>query len=325
MVTDPRYGELVAGAPLAYVSDYLSFVGADERGPVAFALDTNRGRDDDRPPGARLQADHGYAVLHDAAGGWVPLRGAERYPHPGPAVDDLPSSSWFAFSGDLAGGLVADSPANGLRLEVAPLVDRLVGRDGTTLFAMRTAAAVLRWDERTLHGRVIHEGLAMREANLLTRRSFSGLASLEFLYLAVGSPQAAAGDLYLQLVDGDRAPAGLPPQTGFASAPGAPADALVDLRDVRITTTRRVPAPGLHRWPSRWRAAWSTAGPDALLPRGRVELRTVSRRPVARWGLAGLAMSVVEGDLALPDGTTLPLHGFAEVLTLGPLLRTLIR
>ena len=32
-------------ATLLYVSDYVSFVGSDAQGHVAFALDTNRGRD----------------------------------------------------------------------------------------------------------------------------------------------------------------------------------------------------------------------------------------------------------------------------------------
>src|SRR3989441_9773047 len=44
---------------LIYVSDYFSFVGADQHGRVAFALDNNRGRD-----GEAFQAEH-FVVLHD--------------------------------------------------------------------------------------------------------------------------------------------------------------------------------------------------------------------------------------------------------------------
>src|SRR3989454_1248443 len=44
---------------LIYVSDYFSFVGADQEGRVAFALDNNRGRD-----GEAFQAEH-FVVLHD--------------------------------------------------------------------------------------------------------------------------------------------------------------------------------------------------------------------------------------------------------------------
>jgi len=97
-VTDQRFGPVVDGAPLGYVSDYFSFVGADSRGRVAFALDNNRGYDED-PPGRRglqaerLQAEHAYAVLHDELTGWVPLRGAVRYPHTGARVTELPDSS----------------------------------------------------------------------------------------------------------------------------------------------------------------------------------------------------------------------------------------
>ena len=38
---------------LHYVSDYFSFIGQEDRGHVAFALDTNRGRD-----GKEWQAEH---------------------------------------------------------------------------------------------------------------------------------------------------------------------------------------------------------------------------------------------------------------------------
>ena len=54
---------------LAYYSDYFSFVGLDDRGRVAFALDTNRGQD-----GAEFQAEH-FVVLHDETDGWQKLGG----------------------------------------------------------------------------------------------------------------------------------------------------------------------------------------------------------------------------------------------------------
>jgi len=55
---------LLEGTRLAYTSDYVSFSGADEHGRVAFAIDTNRGRD-----GGESQAEHLYAVLHDEHAG----------------------------------------------------------------------------------------------------------------------------------------------------------------------------------------------------------------------------------------------------------------
>src|SRR6266571_354272 len=50
---------------LIYVSDYFSFVGADQVGRVAFALDNNRRRD-----GEAFQAEH-FVVLHDERKGWM--------------------------------------------------------------------------------------------------------------------------------------------------------------------------------------------------------------------------------------------------------------
>ncbi len=59
-------GTLVSASDLVTVSDYFSFVGADEQGHVAFAIDNNRGRD-----GNAYQAEHFYAVLHDEHHGWM--------------------------------------------------------------------------------------------------------------------------------------------------------------------------------------------------------------------------------------------------------------
>ena len=299
-ITDPRFAEVVADAPLAYVSDYLSFVGADARGRVCFALDTNRGRD-----GGELQADHLYAVLHDEHSGWAALEGTkQRYAHPGPDVELLADSPWFAFDGSPDAGLVVTSRANALRLRVDPLADRLVGRDATTLFAMRSAAAELQVGDRVVAGRVIYGGLATTEINLLSRRTFASVLPLEFLYLLAGD----GTDLYLQKVLGDAAMAGLPPQTGF--------DAAGVLDGLDVETTGHELARGLHRWPAAWRATW---------PDGRAELRTVSRTVIGHYGLAGVAMAVVEGELTRPDGTTTSLSGLGELLAAGPLLRLLRR
>ena len=326
-MTDARFADVVRDAPLHYVSDYLSFVGSDARGRVCFALDNNRGFDADPPkvkgrPAAHLQAEHAYAVLHDEQTGWAPLSGVTRYPHPGPDATVLPDSAWFTFTGDADSGLTVRSIPNDVVLDVMPLADRLVGRDTSTLFAMRSAAATLTWRGRTLVGRVIYEGLATTAMNLLSRRSFTGLSGLEFLYLRAGDgPQA--GDLYLQKTLGAHALAGLGPQLGFASGPDAPATADTNLRELTIATTGHTAAAGLYRWPTAWTATWTGAGPDALIPTGRVELRTVTRRTVGRYGVAGFAMSVVTGTVTTPDGNETTVYGFGELLAGGPLLRWL--
>ena len=286
---------------MTYVSDYLSFVGADGGGRVCFALDTNRSDGG----GGALQADHLYAVLHDEPAGWVALRGSkQRYAPGGTDVARLPSSAWFAFAGSPDEGLTVTSAANALELRVDPLLDRLVGEDATTRFAMRAAPAELRWRDRVLRGRVIYEGLVTTAVDLLSERRFSSVLPLEFLYLLTGEGE----DLYLQKVLGETAMAGLPPQTGF--------DAAGVLDGLRVETTAHELARGLHRWPASWRATW---------PGGHAELRTVSRTVIGHYGLAGFAMAVVEGDLTRPDGTTTSLHGLGELLAGGPLLRLLRR
>lgn len=328
---DPRYRAFVDGAPLAYVSDYLSFVGADASGRVCFALDTNRGYDADPPPAKglraeRLQAEHAYAVLHDEHAGWVPQHGVQRYPHPGPDVAALPGSAWFTWTGTADTGWTVTSAINDLRLVLEPLADRLVGTAAGTFFVMRSAGAVLHWRGRTLRGRVIHEGLASTRSNLLSRRTFQGLAGLEFLYLAAGDPAAAAGDVYLQKTVGGTALAGMPALTGYATAP-ATDRAVVDgeLQDLALATTGHAPALGLYRWPTRWDGGWTAAGPDALTPSASVHLRAVTRTVVGKYGIAGFGMSVVTGTLTTADGMTVALYGFGELLAAGPLLRALAR
>lgn len=319
-MSDPRYAEHLAGSELAYVSDYLSFVGADDTGRVALALDTNRGRDPDPrvrrgADRALLQAEHAYAVLHDERSGWVPLQGARRYPHPGPDVTALPDSPWFAFAGTADTGWRVSSGSNDLVLIVDPLVDRLLHRDGTTLFVMRSAAATLVWRGRTLPGRVVHEGLATIGTNLLTRRSFAGLAGLEFLYLLAGDPRQPWGDLYLQkTLPGGTAWAGMPLQTGFAS-PAAGAGSVPT--DLRVDTTAHRPGPGLYRWPTAWSATWSSGG--------GAHLSTLSRTTVGQYAVAGFGMAVVAGTWSRSDGTSLPLYGFGELLAVGPVARRLAR
>ena len=85
---------LIAGAGLVYVSDYFSFVGADEHGRVAFAIDNNRGRDGDAFP-----AEHLYIVLHDERRGWTDLAGQGRYENTTRELLPIPDSPTFRFVG----------------------------------------------------------------------------------------------------------------------------------------------------------------------------------------------------------------------------------
>ncbi len=303
-IPDPQ--ALVAGAELAYASDYLSFVGADAAGRVAFAIDTNRGRD-----GEPFQADHLFIVLHDERRGWVRLAGAGRYPNPYGMLLSIPDSPSFQFSGTPAAGLTLDSPHNRLTLTIEPLVERMTHGDADSFFQMRSAAAVLRWRDRVLPGRVIAEILVGRGWNMITRRTFKSLAGLEYLYLLAGE----SGDLYLQKQNGQGALLrGMPPLLGFR----ATAQHAQQLADLRVQTRRHDLAPGAYRWPAAWRGSWrETEG------RTRFALRTTARTTVGNWGVAGFSMAVVRGVLR-EDGHTTPLYGLGELLSLSPLLRWIV-
>ena len=83
----------IPDTPLLYVSDYVSFVGEDDQGRVAFALDNNRGRD-----GESWQAEH-FVVLHDEQEGWVSLQGSGAYENSTHELQTIPPSSFFQIEG----------------------------------------------------------------------------------------------------------------------------------------------------------------------------------------------------------------------------------
>jgi hypothetical protein len=300
--TDPH--DLLAGAGLAYSSDYLSFVGADAAGHVAFALDTNRGRDGDD-----YQAEHLYAVLHDEHDAWVDVVGVGRYANPDGRLVEIPDSPAFSFTGSPRDGLVVDSAPNALTLTVDPLVERTVRAGDTALFVMTSARAELRWRGRAIPGRVIHEYLGQHGANLMTQRSLRGFPTMEYLYLLL----ADADDLYVQKAIGAPLFAGLERVLGFTVVD----EVTEQLTGVRFDTTGRDLARGAYRWPATWDVAWDVDGRRATL-----RLATVARRVVGNWGVAGLAMSVVRGTVSLA-GATWPVYGFGELLVVPPLVRRL--
>ncbi|MGH7254914.1 MAG: hypothetical protein ACREI3_03980, partial [Nitrospirales bacterium] len=132
---------------LVYVSDYLSFVGHDDGGHVAFALDTNRGRD-----GETWQAEH-FVVLHDEPRGWVDLEGGGPYQNHQKALLELPDSPAFTFEGTPATGLIVRSAVNNLSLRVSPLPELLTRSHDEGQVVMGSAPAVLTWSGRRLEGR----------------------------------------------------------------------------------------------------------------------------------------------------------------------------
>lgn len=298
-MTRPTAQTLLDGADLAYVSDYFSFVGADEQGHLAFALYTNRGRDH-----AAHQAEHLYAVLHDEREGWQPLSGTGRYPNPDGQLLVSPNSPAFTFSGDPDSSTAIVSKPNRLTLAVGPLAERLVRYDQDGLYVIRSGAATLDWRGRTARGRVIHEYLVTRGFNLISRPALTSLAGLQFLYLHADGND----DLYLQLLKAERSLAGIEPLLGFHVTNGRGSE----LAGLHLHTSSHDFGRGFYRWPTRWTADWQTAEGPATL-----RLTTRTRTPIRNWLIAAFGMTVTSGELTIATRRT-PVYGFAELLPTAP-------
>lgn len=279
---------------LAYYSDYFSFIGEDTHGRVAFALDTNRGRD-----GNAFQAEH-FTVLHDERAGWVPLHGNGAYPNLHRELAALPDSAHFAFRGSARRGMLIQSASNGVTLEIEPIVPVLERSREGGRFWLGSANARLHWHGRVIPGRVIYEYLYRPGWNRLTRTYLGQWRDFHGLYLRV----EGGGDLYLHR----RNPAAEEGLTGnlvgFLALPGAAGA----LEDIVVEVPRRRQARGLYRWPEAWRGSFRVGE-----RRYAFELELSERLPVANWVIGGFAMGIARGVL-LEDGAQRPLYGLAELI-----------
>ncbi len=148
---------------LAYYSDYFSFVGADDEGRVAFAIDTNRGQDGDE-----FQAEH-FVVLHDEHLDWQSIEGTGSYPNSSGMLDGISDSRYFQFIGTPEKGVVIESSVNNMTLSVQPISMHLSRRVGNQDKRLGSAPATLEWRGRTLEGRAIYEFVHFDNWNRLTR------------------------------------------------------------------------------------------------------------------------------------------------------------
>lgn len=289
---------LVAASDLVYVSDYFSFVGADEQGRVAFAIDNNRGRDGDS-----YQAEHLYIVLHDERRGWIDLAGVGRYENRKHELLPIPDSPSFQFVGDAATGLIITSAVNHLTLSIEPIVERVQRADDAMLFSLGSTSAVLTWNERVIHGRLIYEYLVREGYNLMTRRSLKGLAEFQGLYLLAGS----GDDLYVQSVrkqHGDGPFGLLGDRLGFLVHGGQQEH----LDEMYFAATKHALTWGAYRWPTAWRVSWQGSGGPASLM-----FHLTTQKHIGNWFVAGVSMGIAAGELAY-NGQTIPVYGLAELL-----------
>ena len=279
---------------LVYYSDYFSFIGGDAQGKVAFALDTNRGQD-----GEEFQAEH-FVVLHDERKGWVRLSGNGKYPNPAGALAAIPDSKDFAFQGSAEKGMTVKSATNGVELEVAPIPKILERRKGSATYWLGSAAATLRWDGRTIPGRVIYEYLHRPGYNRLSRTHFAQWRDFHGLYLRV----EGGGDLYFHR----RHPGDEEPLTGNLVGFMALGERVGAVSELLIEIPERSQALGLYRWPEAWRGSFRLGGETY-----RFELTLTQRDLVRNWVIGGFSMGIVRGELRR-DGQVHELYGLAELI-----------
>ncbi len=294
-----RATEIVRGAETAYVSDYISFAGADASGRVAFALDTNRGRAD-----GEYQAEH-FVAMYDELSGWVDVEGYTDFANDAGVLLGYPSSPYFEFTGAPYALEALRSPSNGLELSIGVLEPRVTESSGTTLFSMASAPATLTWNGRSFDGRLIYEYLAMRDANRLAGSLgdllgiLTGGPDFQGLYLAAGD-----GDFYIHDAPASAAASTGNPLMAFRVRGGE--RVRVDAPEFEVTRFDR--GFGFYRWPAEWRVQWRGDCGAAEL-----SVRSIDHETQTNWLTGGFAMRAVEGRISC-GAETVPVFGFAELI-----------
>jgi hypothetical protein len=285
----------LSGPKPIFVSDYFSFVGADETGHVVFAIDNDRSR-----RGSRFDAD-AHVFLHDERDGWISVSGSGSYRNRGKELLRIPDSPDFYFHGEAASGITLDSPRNGLTLTVEPMQERFARSTSEAIFSLGSASATLSWKGRVIPGRVIYEYIFM--VDLSPWYSYlSGLFYNDFqgLYLET----ADDGDCYL------RSEKGTAWSRAFGRVPGF---LVLDrkneaMKDPQIEVSERSLAFGFYTWPAKWHVSW-----QGSKGAGSLSVAVLDRKIVTTWIIGGYAMAVVSGELSY-GGKTRPVYGLAELI-----------
>lgn len=284
----------IPASSLLYISDYFSFVGQDNQGKVAFALDNTRGRDGDA-----YQAQH-FLVLHDEKTGWVRLDGNNRYENVGKELQTIPDSPFFHFQGTPRTGMTIVGESNRLMLKIEPVPFRINRSHGGAMMRMGSAPAVLTWRDRVIPGRVIYEYLMMPDFNRLTRTYWDLWSGYQGFYLKLGTD----GDVYFHRQHSERLAPLMGSLDGFMAFSGT----TDSMRDLTVEVLDHGLARGFFRWPTAWRITGTGSQGLAVLT-----LKQVSRTGIWSWAIGGFSMAVVEGELEY-GGRTVPVYGLAELI-----------
>jgi len=286
---------------LTYYSDYFSFIGLDDRGRVAFALDINRGQDGDE-----FQAEH-FVVLHDETDGWQKLDGNGLFPNPDGRLAIIPDSAHFRFTGLPGTGMAIESPANRLVLKIQSIpmvIDRQYLND---TYRMGSAPATLNWRDRSLMGRVIYEFVHFSNWNRLTRTYVGFWKNFHGIYLMTVNPVTKApGDFYLHCQQSNKRKSLVGLVDGFAVIDGSTLH--LNETDIRVTSKR--PALGFYLWPNSWKGHWQN---ESNSQRIEFSLRLTERKTFGNWVIGGFAMGIVKGVVS-HQGRTLDAYGLGEII-----------
>lgn len=285
----------LAGDEPLFVSDYFSFVGADDKGHVAFAIDNDRAR-----RGKKFTAD-AHVFLHAEGEGWIKVAGAGDYENRKKELIPIPDSEVFHFSGSAATGITLSSQQNRLTLDVEPVRERLRRENDASLYSLGSTPATLTWRDRTIRGRVIYEYIFMK--NLSPWYSLlSGLFYNDFqgIYLMTEK----GDDLYLHSSKGTSWSTMVEPLVGFLVRAGLDEN----LDDLGVEVTDRRFGFGFYRWPQAWNITWK--GKEGT---GTLVVKVVDRKTVTNWLIGGFAMATIQGTMTYA-GETQQVYGLAELI-----------
>ncbi|WP_447971072.1 hypothetical protein [Nitrospira sp. M1] len=279
---------------LLYVSDYFSFVGKDAHGHVAFALDNNRGKDDEA-----YQAEH-FVVLHDEQQGWIDMQGSGSYENLADDLIAIPDSSAFQFLGTPETGMTIISESNALSLTISAISPAYSKTHKGGEMWVGSASSTLQWKNRTLKGRVIYEYLMIPDFNRLSRTYWGLWKEFQGFYLSLDG----AGDLYVHSQQSDMLAPLVGTLDGFMSREGK----AERFQILQLTPLSFSQGFGLYRWPMGWAIRWVTAKGG-----GSVQLKLSEFHRVANWVIGGFAMGIVQGN-ATYRGKTFPVYGLVELI-----------
>ena len=283
--------------PVAYVSDFFSFVGKDASGRVAFSVDSNRGRDGDT-----WQAEHLVMLLHDEKEGWQNLEGSGPYENKEKTLFAIPNSPYFEFTGDPAKGLTIQNSQIDLTLEIQPMIKRVSRQDGDSSYRMGSSSAIMKWQQRTLKGWVIHERLEMADFNRLTRNYYDLWTESYGLYAWTNeSPDF----LYFHKQANDTR---LTPLVGKLVGFGVFSNQGEHLQNLHLTVMDSTQAWGFYQWPQNWQGQWI-----GRQGRGSIAMKVSDLQVISNFILGGLAMGIIEGEITY-NGHTRRVYGMAELL-----------